>query len=168
MILHSPRLLLLLLVLLVKEKECDGRYPIRSPTATNTKISLWRPKLLILSKVASPSPHHSTNLQVHLTLQQVRGGGIQVNEEEEEEEYEEEEYEKYEEEVEEEKEEDQTHSSSTDATTKDVNRNGESDSLTYDEPWVINPINSFMVQLAVIMMCRKVDMKEFRIVHLAR
>ncbi|MFN9980482.1 MAG: hypothetical protein ACK53Y_11230, partial [bacterium] len=100
-------------------------------------------------------------LQLALLLQQ-RGGddsNIQIDDEEDEGEYE-----SYDEDDDEEEEE--TVGPPRDMETN--SNNEKSTSMIYDAPWVINPINSFMVQIAVMMMCRKVDMKEYRISRLAR
>jgi hypothetical protein len=163
---HSPILLLLLLPADVLGKCYNGRCTITSIGYSlnnyHTIFSLQKRTTLRKQQVTlSPERQHYARLQLALLLQQ-RGGddsNIQIDDEEDEGEYE-----SYDEDDEEEEEE--TVGPPRDMETN--SNNEKSTSMIYDAPWVINPINSFMVQIAVMMMCRKVDMKEYRISRLAR
>lgn len=151
---HSPILLLLLLPADVLGKYYNGRCSITSIAAP----------LHNYLTISPDRQHNYARLQLALLLQP-RGGGdnsIQINDEDDEGEYEN--YDEEEEDEEEEEEETIVPSSDVEPNSN----NEKSTSIVYDTPWVINPINSFMVQLAVMMMCRKVDMKEYRIIRLAR
>lgn len=166
---HSPILLLLLLPADVLGKYYNGRCSITSIASSlknyNAIFSLQKRTTLRKQQgTLSPERPIHARLQLALLLQQ-RGGddsNIQINDEEDEGEYE-----NYDDEDEDDEEE-QEETVRPPPDTETNSNNEKSTSMIYDAPWVINPINSFMVQIAVMMMCRKVDMKEYRISRLAR
>lgn len=172
MMLNSCIFFLLILLLpaeVAEGKLCCVKYSIRSLAATrnNTDHHLFLRKSLLSgsNRVSSKQQHpYATTLQLDLLLKHRGGGnGVQISDEEDDDADEYDNYDEEEGDEEEEEEEDTTVSS------LESSNNAENESLViYDEPWVINPINNFMVQLAVMLMCRKVDMKEYRTVRLAR
>lgn len=75
--------------------------------------------------------------------------------------YDTEEYEDYEEEEEEDSDQEET-------TTSGTSKSQISQEVAYDAPFLISPQTSFLIQIGLLILCRRVDMKDSKIINIAR